>query len=137
MRDQGWELRSNPLESAPFIIGVCMISLLALLGSSATTAVEACASPPDEHFCDRDADCTIVARESALHGCDWCDECRTEAFAASRLAVACHAQACGDVPCPTILYDDDPCDRTRSRYVTPEYFVAVCINHTCERRPRR
>jgi hypothetical protein len=128
------EFGANYLESAPLIIAAWTVLLLTLLGFSATTELEACTSPPDDYFCDRDADCTIVAKESALHGCNTCNECRVEAFAASRLAVACHAQACGPGAC-FWDYDFDPCENVR--YTTPEYFLAVCINHTCERRPRR
>jgi len=128
-------LRSGRWDSTPLVFVACVVHLLALIGFTATTKVEACASPPDEDFCERDADCTLVGLESDLHSCNRCYECRTEVYAASRLAVACHKQACGEPPTCFAMLIPHRCDYAR-HYVTPEFFLPVCIDHKCERVPR-
>src|SRR5450631_1274147 len=134
MPKRGLEFGADSLASAPFIFGAYAMLLLALPGFSATTEVEACASPPDEHFCDRDSDCTIVGRA----GC--CDVCGVEAYAMSRLAAACRALACRHTECPGRdskghrVQWHSPCGNIR--HTTPEFFVGVCVNNICERRPK-
>ncbi len=80
--------------------------------------------PPDEHFCRRDADCTII--NSDFREC--CPEQRFEPYAVSRKALDYYQSRC-EPTCPALdIYPDEPAD--------PEGFVAVCIGQACDRRQK-
>jgi hypothetical protein len=103
-----------------------VILLQAVLCACATAKVgNMQASPPNDRFCDRDADCTIITHE--LHDC--CPKCPGPASAVSRLAVkrhASHRRAECRGGCYAIAYACDSC-----RYDLRE-FTAVCVRQTCE-----
>ena len=89
--------------------------------ATARSPVEADSSPKDG-VCNRDADCTIIRRD--LINC--CDHCPVEPYAVSKaeLSRKCHHTLC------------NPVGRECPNRASPNEFVAVCVQHTCERRSR-
>jgi len=105
--------------------------------------------PPDEYFCRRDSDCTIVNLD--FHEC--CPEQRFAPYAVSRTALD-HQQSECEPGCAVALdiHPDEPAERAAHGLaaaaggaldispedsVDPRDFVAVCLRYTCERQQKR
>jgi hypothetical protein len=100
------------------------VILFLVLCSCATTELDQEVKPePDDFACDRDSDCTI----SRVDLNDSCYPCPREPFAVSKAALS--GRRSQRHPCTLEGYD---CPQRTS----PDGFLAVCVRHVCERRPK-
>jgi hypothetical protein len=80
-------------------------------------------SPPNDLYCDRDADCLVLNRD--LNRCCW--GCPGKPYPISRSAVERH-EARLQATCDGCNPVDYMCVKNRD----PADFVAVCVGHACE-----